>query len=544
MTRKIKSGALALVLGLTVCFGALAQMPVPAAETASPDDPMLQLQKLNQFYRYLNGTYVDTVHNDALVEKAIREMLLQLDPHSTYLTAEEMKGVKEVFDGSFSGIGIEFNVLSDTVIVVNVIAGGPSEKVGLLPNDRIVKADGKNIVGTKQLDVPKILRGPKGTRVDLEVVRHGEKAPLEFSIIRDNIPINTIDAAYKVDPSTGYIRVNRFANNTYKEFLEAYQKLGPLDALILDLRSNGGGLLDQAIDLSNFFLPAGSLIVSTEGLRVPPGEARATADGPFTTGKVIVLTNETSASGSEIVAGALQDWDRALVLGRRTFGKGLVQRQFPLVDGSAIRLTVARYHTPTGRVIQRPFKNGDLEGYEMDFINRFGKTGYTTRVDSSEMFRTLRSGRTVFGGGGITPDITVEYDTTEYSKYLSNLIRKGMLNEFAVTYMDRNRDRLSKTYPTIEAFSRNFKVDEKVLSELTQMAEQKGVPFDKEGFDRSARKIGTQIKALLAQKLWGFNEYFVIMNAENDEVFAKALEVLKNWNQYGDSTGTVLPQKP
>ena len=353
MTRKIKSGALALVLGLTVCFGALAQMPVPAAETASPDDPMLQLQKLNQFYRYLNGTYVDTVHNDALVEKAIREMLLQLDPHSTYLTAEEMKGVKEVFDGSFSGIGIEFNVLSDTVIVVNVIAGGPSEKVGLLPNDRIVKADGKNIVGTKQLDVPKILRGPKGTRVDLEVVRHGEKAPLEFSIIRDNIPINTIDAAYKVDPSTGYIRVNRFANNTYKEFLEAYQKLGPLDALILDLRSNGGGLLDQAIDLSNFFLPAGSLIVSTEGLRVPPGEARATADGPFTTGKVIVLTNETSASGSEIVAGALQDWDRALVLGRRTFGKGLVQRQFPLVDGSAIRLTVARYHTPTGRVIQR-----------------------------------------------------------------------------------------------------------------------------------------------------------------------------------------------
>ena len=200
MTRKIKSGALALVLGLTVCFGALAQMPVPAAETASPDDPMLQLQKLNQFYRYLNGTYVDTVHNDALVEKAIREMLLQLDPHSTYLTAEEMKGVKEVFDGSFSGIGIEFNVLSDTVIVVNVIAGGPSEKVGLLPNDRIVKADGKNIVGTKQLDVPKILRGPKGTRVDLEVVRHGEKAPLEFSIIRDNIPINTIDAAYKVDP--------------------------------------------------------------------------------------------------------------------------------------------------------------------------------------------------------------------------------------------------------------------------------------------------------------------------------------------------------
>lgn len=529
------------ILLATLLFAAPALV---SAQNDAKDDPAGNLQKFQQFYRYLNGAYVDTVHNNELVESAIREVLLQLDPHSTYVSPEEMVEVKESFDGSFSGIGIEFNVLRDTIIVVNVISGGPAEQVGLLPNDRIVAVDGKSSVGVKQIDVPKLLRGPKGSRVETRIVRHGGGEPLDFTIVRDNIPINTVDAAYKVDPKTGYIRINRFANNTYKEFTDAVQKLGPMDALILDLRSNGGGLLDQAIDLSNFFLPAGSLIVSTEGLRVPPGEARATADGPFTTGKVIVLTNETSASGSEIVAGALQDWDRALVLGRRTFGKGLVQRQFPLVDGSAIRLTVARYHTPTGRVIQRPFKNGDLEGYEMDFINRFGKTGDTTRVDSSEMFRTLRSGRTVFGGGGITPDITVEYDTTEYSKYLSNLIRKGMLNEFAVAYMDRNRDRLSKTYPTIEAFSRNFKVDEKVLSELTQMAEQKGVPFDKEGFDRSARQIGTQIKALLAQKLWGFNEYFVIMNAENDEVFAKALEVLKNWNQYGDSTGTVLPQKP
>ena len=544
MTRKIKSGALALVLGLTVCFGALAQMPVPAAETASPDDPMLQLQKLNQFYRYLNGTYVDTVHNDALVEKAIREMLLQLDPHSTYLTAEEMKGVKEVFDGSFSGIGIEFNVLSDTVIVVNVIAGGPSEKVGLLPNDRIVKADGKNIVGTKQLDVPKILRGPKGTRVDLEVVRHGEKAPLEFSIIRDNIPINTIDAAYKVDPSTGYIRVNRFANNTYKEFLEAYQKLGPLDALILDLRSNGGGLLDQAIDLSNFFLPAGSLIVSTEGLRVPPGEARATADGPFTTGKVIVLTNETSASGSEIVAGALQDWDRALVLGRRTFGTRPVQRQFPLVDGSAIRLTVARYHTPTGRVIQRPFKNGDLEGYEMDFINRFGETGDTTRVDSSEMFRTLRSGRTVFGGGGITPDIVVPLDTSDYTKYWGSLVRQGVINEFVIEYLDENRPALSSRYAAPEKFVSDFTVSDDVLDALTAKATKKGIAFDAAEFERSKKALKTQLKALIAQKMWGVNEYYLVVNGEDDPVFAKALEVLKNWNQYGDSTGTVLPQKP
>ncbi len=545
MTKAIKFGALSLTFGLMAISISSAQILFPMLGMESPDDQTLQLQKINQFYNYLNGTYVDTLHNDLLVEKAIREMLLQLDPHSTYLTAEEAQGAKEVFDGSFSGIGIEFNVLNDTIIVVDVIAGGPSEKVGLLPNDRIVKADGQNIIGTKQLDVPKILRGPKGTRIDLEVVRHGLEtpSPLEFSIIRDNIPINTIDAAYKVDSSTGYIRVNRFANTTYNEFLEACQKLGPFDALILDLRSNSGGLLDQAIDLSNFFLPAGSLIVTTEGMRVPPGEARATEDGPFTTGKVIVLTNETSASSSEIVAGALQDWDRALIIGHRTFGKGLVQRQFPLVDGSAVRLTVARYHTPTGRVIQRPFKNGDREGYETDFINRFGDAGDTTRIDSSEIFQTLRSGRTVFGGGGITPDIVVEYDTMEYSKYLNALTRKGILNEFAVAYLDRNRTRLSKTYPTFEKFNRNFEIDNKTLSELTQMAVDKGIPFDKDGFDRSERQIKIQVKALLAQKLWGFNEYFIIMNSENDEVFAKALEVLKDWSQYGDDTGTILPKK-
>ena len=528
---------------ITLIVGVLCTAPW-SVRAQFDDAAAAQLQKLVQAYRYVDAAYVDSLDTAPLVEEAIRGMLTRLDPHSAYLSEEEMKGVDESFDGSFGGIGIEFNVLNDTVVIVNTIAGGPSAQVGLLPGDRIVGIDGQRAVGLSRAEVPERLRGPSGTQVRLEVSRHAVKEPLAFTVTRGDIPLHTVDAAYKVDAETGYIKVNRFGRTTMQEFVEAFKGMKGVRSLILDLRGNGGGLLDQAIDLSNFFLPAGSLIVSTEGLRVPPGEARATTDGPFTTGKVIVLTNETSASGSEIVAGALQDWDRALVLGRRTFGKGLVQRQFPLVDGSAIRLTVARYHTPTGRVIQRPFKNGDLEGYEMDFINRFGKTGDTTRVDSSEMFRTLRSGRTVFGGGGITPDITVEYDTTEYSKYLSNLIRKGMLNEFAVAYMDRNRDRLSKTYPTIEAFSRNFKVDEKVLSELTQMAEQKGVPFDKEGFDRSARQIGTQIKALLAQKLWGFNEYFVIMNAENDEVFAKALEVLKNWNQYGDSTGTVLPQKP
>lgn len=501
---------------------------------------MFQLQKLNQFYRYLNGTYVDSLHNDQLVEKAIQAMLLQLDPHSTYLTQEEMKESEEMFtEGTFSGIGIEFNVLNDTVIVVNVIAGGPSEQVGLLPNDRIVKADGKSIVGTKLLDVPKILRGPKGTRIDIEVVRHGEPDTLDFSIVRDDIPIYTVDAAYKVDSTTGYIRINRFANNTFKEFLEAYHKLQPIDALILDLRSNGGGLLGQAIELSNFFLPKGNLLVSMDGMRIPHDEARATQDGEFLKGKVIVLTNETSASASEIVSGALQDWDRALIIGRRTFGKGLVQQQIPLLDGSAVRLTVARYHTPTGRVIQRPYHNGDLKSYEEDFFKRFESLEDSVKVDSSLMFKTLRSGRTVYGGGGITPDIMIQYDTTEYSNYLTNMVRKGLLNEYAVSYMDRNRDKLTKQYPTFETFNREFQVTDKMLSELTELATQRDIEFNQTDFDRSARLISAQLKALIAQKLWGINEYYIIMNAEFDETFDKAIDVLKHWDQYGDPDGTI-----
>ena len=326
-------------------FAALALPALCAAQPKPTDDPQRNLQKFDNFYRYLNMTYVDTVHNGQLVENAIREVLLQLDPHSAYVSPEEMVEVNESFDGSFSGIGIEFNVLNDTIIVVNVISGGPSEKVGLLPNDRIVEVNGQNVVGTKRIDVPKILRGPKGTKAETRVVRRGVEEPLDFTIVRDNIPINTVDAAYKVDPSTGYIRVNRFANNTFKEFAEAIDKMGPIDALILDLRGNGGGLMDQAIRMSNYFLPQGSVIVSTEGMKVPSDRIVAPSDGPFK-GKVIVLVNETSASASEIVSGALQDWDRGLLIGRRTFGKGLVQRQFPLNDGSAVRLTVARYHTP------------------------------------------------------------------------------------------------------------------------------------------------------------------------------------------------------
>ena len=352
------------------------------------------IQKLMQFVNYLNGSYVDTLNMGSLVDDAIVEMLSKLDPHSAYVSAEEMKEVNESFNANFEGIGIEFNVLNDTVIVVNTIPGGPSEKVGLMPNDRIVQVADTSIVGTKQTQVPKLLRGPKGTIIDVGVVRSGVPEIMKFRIERDKIPIYTVDASYKVDERTGYVRVNRFAATTNQELQDAVSAMGRIDALILDLRGNGGGYMDQAVYMANTFLPKGSLIVSTEGSKMPPEQLSAPRNPSFGRGKVVVLVDEFSASASEIVAGAIQDWDRGLIIGRPTFGKGLVQRQFPLNDGSAVRITVARYHTPTGRVIQRPYEKGKTEEYYINFSNRFTADSLETFPDSLK-YRTLRSGRTV-----------------------------------------------------------------------------------------------------------------------------------------------------
>jgi len=500
-------------------------------------DLTLQLQKFNQFYRYLNGAYVDTINNERLIEDAIKKILSELDPHSAYVSAEDMVPVEESFQGSFSGIGVEFNVLNDTLLVVNTVAGGPSEKVGVLPNDRIVAVDGKSVIGIKQARVPKVLRGPKGSAVEIEVLRRGETTPISFRITRDDIPINTVDAAYKIDDKTGYIKVNRFAATTMKEVEEAFGKMGEIDALILDLRGNGGGFLDQAVKLGNFFLPEGATIVSTEGRLVPPERFSARADGAYRKGKVVVLIDESSASASEIVAGAIQDWDRGIVIGRRSFGKGLVQRQFPLIDGSAVRITVARYHTPTGRVIQRPFEKGNQQAYYEAFAKRFENGTDSLKAVDSLRYTTLRSGRPVYGGGGIYPDIYVPLDTTGYSQYWSKLVRRGVISEFVIQYLDKHRAELQRAYPTFEKFQSSFTVTPEMLQQLVALGEKRDVSPDPAGLKTSEQAIALQIKALIAQKMWNMTEYFKIINSENDPELERALDVLRNWDKTPETDG-------
>jgi carboxyl-terminal processing protease len=443
-----------------------------------------------------------------------------------------MQEVEESFNANFEGIGIEFIVLKDTVIVVNTIPGGPSERVGLLPNDRIVAAGDSTLVGVKQTDVPKILRGPKGTIIPVEVVRQGVPERLKFRIERDKIPIHTLDAAYKVDDRTGYVKLNRFAATTNDELQQALTAMGKIDALILDLRGNGGGYLDQAVLVSNTFLPRGSVVVSMEGRAVPSETLKAPNAPSFGKGKLIVLVDEFSASASEIVAGAVQDWDRGLILGRPTFGKGLVQRQYPLTDGSAVRITVARYHTPSGRVIQRPYEKGKTEEYYLQFSQRFTSDSLEALPDSLK-YKTLRGGRTVYGGGGITPDILVTRDTVGYTDYWAKLRNQSVISEYVIDYMDKNRTRLQRLYPSFEAFDAGFSVDAVMLDDLVALGTERGVEYDAEEMEESRGLIALQLKAQIAQRLWTTTEYYRIINPGMDEFFAQALKVLADWDTSG-----------
>lgn len=516
-------------------------LSVATVSAQSTDTSRQQLQKFEQVYRYLNQLYVDEVDAKPLVEGAIVGMLNELDPHSAYIGAEEMEGVGEMLDGKFSGIGVEFAILKDTVIVINTIAGGPAERVGVLPNDRIVRIDTLDAVGFKQIDVPKHLRGERGTKVAIDVVRHGEPQLLHFVIVRDKIALETVDAAYMANDSVGYIKVNRFGKTTMSEFREAYRKLGKPQALILDLSGNGGGLLEQAIQMAGFFLPRGSKIVSTEGRSVPSFVYNATSDGEDLDGKLVVLLDENSASASEIVAGAIQDWDRGTIIGQPSFGKGLVQRQIRLNDGSAVRITVARYHTPSGRVIQRPYTNGNRREYYLDHLHRYNNNNADTLDTTAPEYTTLKLQRPVYGGGGIRPDVIVEQDTTGFSNYYANLIRQGVVNEFVAAYMDRNREELKQRYPTWETFKKNFKIEDQLLRELIDWGEKSGVRFDEEGFSRSSELMRIQLQALIAQKLYGLVAFYYLMNNNYNKSYQCALQFLAK--ETPEKDGLHLPGK-
>ena len=509
---------------------------VRAQRSLWPDE---NARKLSLALYAIQNLYVDSTDSKKLVEDAIVGMLDKLDPHSAYSDAEETKDLNEPLQGGFDGIGIQFNMLTDTLYVIQVISGGPSERVGLMAGDRIIMVDDTVIAGVKMKtnDVMRRLRGPKGTEVRVKVERSGRKGLLEFKIIRGKIPVHSLDAAYMVDSTTGYIRLNRFANTTDDEFREALTRLRGqgLKHLILDLQGNGGGYLHIACELADEFLSNGRLIVYTEGRNSPREEAKATPTGNFEDGRLVILVDESSASASEIVSGAIQDWDRGVIVGRRTFGKGLVQRPIPLPDKSMIRLTIARYYTPGGRNIQKPYTGGDAAAYNHDLIDRYNR-GELMNADSIHFPDSLRSHtlvnhRTVYGGGGIMPDRFVPIDTTRYTDYHRKVVGLGVINRVAMSYIDSYRKALRKQYPTFSDFRSRFTVGDDLLRELRTRAATDSIAFDSAQYAKSRPLIALQLKALIARDLFDMSEYFQIINEDNESLH-EALRIIHNAEAY------------
>lgn len=504
----------------------------------------MDARKLQLALYAITHLYVDSTDESKLVEDAIVGMLEKLDPHSNYMDPEETKAMTEPLQGNFDGIGIQFNVLTDTLYVIQVIPGGPSEKVGLMAGDRILFVNDTLIAGVKMktTDIMKRLRGPKGTEVRVKVLRNHDPELMEFKITRGKIPVHSLDAAYMADKHTGYIKLNRFAASSADEFREALEKLKKegMKQLILDLQGNGGGYLNIAIDLADEFLSKDKLIVYTEGMRHSREEAKATAKGGFEEGRLVVLVDESSASASEILAGAVQDWDRGVIVGRRTFGKGLVQKPIPLPDGSMMRLTVSRYYTPTGRCIQKPYENGGLEAYEHDLIDRYNR-GELMSADSihfpdSMKYQTLETQRTVYGGGGIMPDVFIPVDTSRYTDYHRKLVATGLVNRIAMNYLDRNRAEMNKSYPEFRRFKQNFEVTEEMMQELLSLAEGEKIVFEEEQYNRSKPLIQLQIKALIARDLYDMAEYFQIINDDNAS-YQEALKLINDKEAYRKALG-------
>lgn len=488
------------------------------------------IKKMATTMNLINGYYVDTLNMPKLTDQIIEQTLKDLDPHSTYIPKDEVEEATEDLEGSFEGIGLTFQMYKDTILVISPVPGGPSDKVGILAGDKIIKVDGKSAHGKDITSkwVMDNLRGKKGTEVDVAVYRRGVKNLLDFKIIRDEIPINSLDASFMIDDKTGYIKLNRFARHSQDEFDAAISNLKSqgMKNLIFDLRGNSGGYLGTAMGISDEFLPKDKLIVYTEGAHSPRQDLVSTGAGEFEKGKLIVLINEGSASASEIVSGAVQDWDRGVIIGRRSFGKGLVQRPFQLPDGSVIRLTVARYHTPSGRCIQKPYDEG-TDAYYKDFLNRV-KHGELESPDSISFPDSLKyetsKGRTVYGGGGIMPDIFVPWDSTRFNEQYSDLIRKGVFNGFVNDYLDANRNEINRKYKNFKQFNKSFKITNDDFAKFLEDAKTK---LDTNEVDpgENADFYKLQIKAMIARNVYDVGAYFEVMWPDDADI-NKALQVL------------------
>ena len=505
------------------------------AATTSRANAESQLRKLTIAEMAIKALYVDEVDEQKLVEDAIRGMLEKLDPHSTYTNPKETKAMTEPLNGSFEGIGVQFNMVEDTLIVIQPVINGPSEKVGIVAGDRIVMVNDTAIAGVKMSkeEIMRRLRGPKGTIADLRVMRPGIKDLLTFKVKRDKIPVHTVDASYMLRPGIGYIRVGSFGATTYDEFLERMEQLKTqgMKDLVLDLQENGGGYLQAAADIASEFLAPGDLIVYTEGREVPRRDYKASRNGSFRDGRVVVLVDQFTASAAEIVTGAIQDQDRGMVVGRRTYGKGLVQRPIELPDGSMIRLTIAHYYTPSGRCIQKPYEKGDRKSYDKDLLNRLN-SGELTNADSihyadSLKYQTLKKQRTVYGGGGIMPDYFIPLDTTRYTKFHRELAAKSIILQQNLRYVDKNRKTLKKQYSDFASFKANYQVPQTFIDAIIKEGEKQNIkPKDVAELEKTMPYLKLQLKALVARDLWDMNEYFSVFN-EDSEAVKKALEILQ-----------------
>lgn len=531
---------------------------VPAQSPAHLRINETLLRKIQMAEYFISHFYVDTLSEEKVVDDAITGMLRQLDPHSTYIKAKDVERSNENLNGSFEGIGVQFNMVEDTLVVIQPVSGGPSEKKGIIAGDRIVMVNDTAIAGVKMSrdDIMRRLRGPKGTKVKLGIVRQGVKGINDFIIVRDKIPVFTLDAHYMVDAETGYVRIGSFGAKTHQEFMDAVDELlaKGMTRLVLDLQGNGGGYLAAAVDITNEFLADGSLIVYTEGSSQPRRDFRADGKGRLQQMPVVVLVDSYSASASEILSGALQDNDRALIIGRRTFGKGLVQRPFDLPDGSVIRLTTAHYYTPSGRCIQKPYTLGDRKDYDDDMNERL-KSGELTadlntliraegdsvavagsdsvlRVLRTQLFpdtlkyRTLQRQRIVYGGGGVMPDIYVPLDTTKTTLLHRQLNAKSCVVNTVLRYMDKNRKKLTRTYPTFDEFYQQFSVPQDMVDMLLAEAKTAKIEYTDSMLQVTLPHVLPHLKGLLARDLWDMSEYFHIVNPLND-IYLRGIEAIK-----------------